>query len=107
VVGMLCRLGCWLLPLPPPLLPAATTTTAIMALAPINANPVRGSCAFRTPAERPGFSGPFWFGFGALAAASAACAGRAGANKAAITTKIVKYLMPPICIPKRLFRLPI
>jgi len=106
VVGMLCRLGCWLLPLPPPL-PAATTTTAIMAPAPINAKPVRGSWALCTPAERPGFSGPFWLGFGVLVAASAARAAWAGASKATIIAKIVKCLIPRIRIPKLLFRLPI
>lgn len=104
MVGMLWILGCWLLPLPL-LLPAATTTTAIMAPAPINAKPVRGSWALRTPAERPGFKGPFWLGFGVLAAGSAACTGRA--SKTAIITKIVKCLIPRIHIPKCLFRLPI
>jgi len=68
-----------------------------MAPAPNNAKPVRGIWALRTPAERPGFKGPFWLGFGVPATVSAACAGRA--SKAAVITKIVKCLMPRIRIP--------
>ncbi len=108
VTGMLCALPCGAPP--PPLELDATTTMAITALAPTSAKPVRGNCAARTPAERPGFSGPVCAGR-VEPAASAACAEgpSVGQNKAAarIAPPVVKCFFPPVRIPKRLFHLPI
>jgi hypothetical protein len=84
----------------PLLLPAATTTTAMMAPAPISAKPARACCAIFTPAVRPGLSGPASGGRVAAATrvgASAAWAeGAANAKKVIAMTKVKNRIRSPV-----------